>query len=366
MTPPIPLIDVRAAQESLHHEISEAVERVLRSGRFVQGAEVARFEERFASYCEAKFAIAVDSGTAALHLALLACCLRAGDEVLTSPFTFVATGTAILHAAMRPAFSDILPDTLTLDPDRIEAALTSRTRAVVPVHLFGRIAEMERIRAIAERRGLFVIEDACQAHGARRGARTAGAWGHATVFSFYPSKNLSAIGDGGIVVTDDEKTAAEVRLRRDHGRTSKYEHGVLGWNYRMDEVQAAALSVKLDHLDRWNRQRQDLAGRYHERLSNLPLQLPPPSSDAVWHLYVVRTPRRDALRAHLDRRGIETGIHYPCPLHRMPVFSDLGYEEGRFPEAERAAREVLSLPLYPQLGAGGVDRIASEVRAFFA
>jgi dTDP-4-amino-4,6-dideoxygalactose transaminase len=361
----IPLVDVLASHRSLGSELPDALARVLASGRFIQGAETGRFEERFAAFCGTKEAIAVDSGTAALHLALLACGLKPGDEVLTSPFTFIATGTAILHAGLTPVFADIRPGHFNLDPAKIEAALTPRTRALMPVHLFGTPCDMTAIAEIAKRRGLALIEDACQAHGAVHAGRRAGSFGDASTFSFYPSKNLAAVGDGGAVVTNREDVARDVRLRRDHGRTSKYEHGVLGWNYRMDEFQAAALNVKLPRLEGWNARRRALAARYRERLSGLPPTPPPLDAGSVWHLYVIRTPKRDALREHLERQGIETGVHYPLPLHLQPPFAPLGHRRGRFPEAEHAADEVLSLPMYPELGEEGVDRVADAIRAFF-
>jgi dTDP-4-amino-4,6-dideoxygalactose transaminase len=224
---------------------------------------------------------------------------------------------------------------------------------------------MTAIGAIAQRRGLAVIEDACQAHGAIHAGRRAGSFGDAATFSFYPSKNLAAAGDGGALVTSREEVARDVRLRRDHGRTSKYEHGVVGWNYRMDEFQSAVLNAKLPKLDEWNQRRRALASRYAERLSGLPLVLPAPEPGSVWHLYVIRTPKRDALRDHLEKAGVETGVHYPLPLHLQPPFKGLGYARGRFPESERAADEALSLPMYPELGDEGVDRVAAAIAAFF-
>ncbi|HTF56888.1 MAG TPA: DegT/DnrJ/EryC1/StrS family aminotransferase, partial [Planctomycetota bacterium] len=365
MSSRIPLVDLLASHRSLGSELPEAIARVLDSGRYIQGTETRRFEEAFARYCGTKEAIAVDSGTAALHLAFLACGLKPGDEVLTSPFTFVATGTALLHANLTPVFADIRPGDFNLDPGKIDAGLTSKTRAILPVHLFGTPCDMTAIADIAKRRRLLVIEDAAQAHGAVHAGRRVGSFGEAATFSFYPSKNLAAVGDGGAVVTSKADVAQDVRLRRDHGRTSKYEHGLLGWNYRMDEFQAAALNVKLPRLDGWNDRRRALAARYQERLKGLPLTLPTADPGSVWHLYVIRTPKRDALREHLDREGIETGVHYPLPLHLQPPFASLGHKRGRFPESERAAAEVLSLPIYPELGEEGVNRVASAIRKFF-
>ena len=361
----IPLVDVQASHRGLGDELPRAIQRVLESGRFIQGAETKRFEEGFAAYCGTKEAIAVDSGTAALHLALIACGLKPDDEVLTTPFTFIASGAAILHANLAPVFADIRPGDMNLDPAAIEAALTPRTRAIMPVHIFGTTCDMTAIGAIARKKGLKVIEDACQAHGATHLGKRAGSFGDAATFSFYPSKNLAAVGDGGALVTSTDDVARDARLRRDHGRTSKYEHGVVGWNYRMDEFQAAALNVKLPRLESWNQRRRALASRYAERLKRCPLTLPAPDPGSVWHLYVIRTPKRDALREHLEKQGVETGVHYPLPLHLQPPFASFGYKKGRFPQAERAADEALSLPMYPELGDEGVDRVAGAVSSFF-
>jgi dTDP-4-amino-4,6-dideoxygalactose transaminase len=361
----IPLVDVQASHRMLGDELPRAIQRVLESGRFIQGGETRAFEEAFATWCGVKETIAVDSGTAALHLALIACGLKPGDEVLTTPFTFIATGAAILHAGLTPAFADIRPGDMNLDPAALEAAITPKTRAIMPVHIFGTMCDMTAIGAIARKRGLKVIEDACQAHGATHSGGRAGSFGDAATFSFYPSKNLAAVGDGGAIVTSTEGVAKDARLRRDHGRTSKYEHGVVGWNYRMDEFQAAALNVKLPKLESWNSRRRALASRYSERLKGLPLTLPAADPGSVWHLYVIRTPRRDALREHLEKQNIETGVHYPLPLHLQPPFASLGRKKGQFPQAEKAAGEALSLPMYPELGEEGVDRVSGAVKSFF-
>ena len=365
MPPRIPLVDVQAQHRSLGDDLPQSIQRVLASGRFIQGAETKKFEEAFAAFCGVKEAIAVDSGTAALHLSLIACGLKPGDEVLTTPFTFIASGAAILHAGLTPSFADIRPGDMNLDPAAVEAAVTPRTRAIMPVHIFGTPCDMTALGEIARKRDLRVIEDACQAHGATHAGRRAGSFGDAATFSFYPSKNLAAVGDGGAIATRREDVARDARLRRDHGRTSKYEHGVVGWNYRMDEFQAAALNVKLPKLDGWNERRRALAVRYRERLKGLPLTLPAPDAGSVWHLYVIRTPKRDALREHLEKNGVETGVHYPLPLHLQPPFASLGLKKGRFPQAERAADEALSLPMYPELGEEGVERVSESIKAFF-
>lgn len=362
---PIPLVDVLAGHAALGPALPDAVRRVLDSGRYIQGAETAAFERAFAAFCGAKECVAVDSGTAALHLAFVACGLQPGDEVLTTPFSFVATGTAILHAGLVPRFADVREDDLNVDPAAAAAAVTPRTRALLAVDLFGTPADLTALGTLARNKGLHLIEDACQAHGATHAGRRTGSFGDVAAFSFYPSKNLGAVGDGGALTTSSESIARDARLRRDHGRTSKYEHGLLGWNYRLDEFQAAVLNLKLPGLDSGNARRRAHARRYRERLQGLPLALPPESPDSVWHLYVIRTPKRDALREHLQKAGIETGVHYPLPLHLQPPFARYGGRRGQFPSAERAAAEVLSLPMYPELGEEGVDRVTSAVRTFF-
>ena len=363
----IPLVDLQAQYRAIQPEIDAAIERVLGNTSFIMGPEVQAFEEAFAVACEAQFAVGVASGTAALQLALEALGIGTGDEVITTPFTFVSTAECIAQCRARPVFVDIDPGTYNLDPAHLEGAITPRTRAIMPVHLYGHPADMDPILEIARRHDLWVIEDAAQAHLARYRGRVVGTLGDIACFSFYPAKNLGAYGDGGMVVTNNEQLAHQVRLLRDHGRTEKYVHEILGYGERLDALQAAILQAKLAHLPTWNARRRAIAARYYELLSDLPLGLPASSIDCepVYHLFVVRTSQRDALRQHLKSRGISTGVHYPLPLHLQPVFAELGYGTGDFPEAESAAREVLSLPMYPELTDAQLTRIAGAIREFF-
>ena len=362
----IPLVDLKAQYLSIKDEIDEAIQRVISNSSFILGEEVRAFEEEFASFCEARFAIGTSSGTSALHLALLACGVGLGDEVITTPHTFVATTEAISHAGARPVFVDIDPESYNINPTKIEAAITDKAKAIIPVHLYGQPAEMDAIMEIADKHGLKVIEDAAQAHGAGYKGKRVGTIGNVGCFSFYPAKNLGAYGDGGMVVTNDEEIAEKVRLLRNHGRTEKYEHLIEGYGYRLDALQAAILKVKLKRLETWNAQRRKNAAIYREMLKGLDLVLPHENSDSrpVYHLFVVRTPRRNELREYLRLREIQTGIHYPIPLHLQPAYRHLGYEPGDFPYSERAAQEVLSLPLYPELTKEGISQVVRAIREF--
>jgi dTDP-4-amino-4,6-dideoxygalactose transaminase len=336
---------------------------VLASSQYVLGPEVAAFEEGFAAYCGAQFAVAVNSGTSALHLALLAAGVGPGDEVITTPFTFVATVAAIRYTGARPVFVDINPVTFNLDPARIEGAVTPRTKAIVPVHLYGQMAAMEPILAIAERHGLAVVEDAAQAHGAEDHGRRAGSLGHMGCFSFYPGKNLGAYGEGGAVTTDDEALARRLRTQRDWGAEQKYHHVLPGFNYRLEALQGAILAVKLPHLDAWTEARRAHAAHYDELLASSGVATPAarPRCRHVYHVYAVRAGDREALRGALARRGVQTGIHYPIPVHLQPAHADLGHRPGDFPHAEQAAAEVISLPMYPELLPEQVTRVAAAV-----
>ena len=349
-----------------------AVERVLEGGTYILGREVEAFEREWARFCGAAASAGVANGTDALALALVASeAVRPGkrDEVITAPLTAGYTALGILNAGGLPVFSDVDPETYTLDPRGLERALTQRTRAVVPVHLYGRMSEMEAVCDFAERRGLFVVEDAAQAHGARLAGRRAGAWGHAAAFSFYPTKNLGAYGDGGAVTSNDARLIERVRELRQGGHPSAMSAGVAGRNSRLDELQAAALRVKLRRLDAWNRRRRQLANTYRRLLSRGVKRLVLPSKVAetdshVFHLYVVRHPERERLRAHLAARGVETLIHYPTPLHRQPLFRRRG--QHPLPETERLTDEILSLPLYPQLRDEELRAVADAVIEFEA
>ena len=360
----IPMLDLAAQYRSIKPEIDAAVVRVFESGRYVLGEEVAAFEREFAEFCGAAHAVAVNSGTSALQLALIAAGVAPGDEVVTVPFTFVATAAVIDYVGAVPVFVDIEPRTFTMNPAAVEDAITDRTRAVIPVHVFGQCADMDPIRAVAARHGLAVIEDAAQAHGARYRGLRAGIVGDFGCFSFYPTKNLGAAGEGGIVVTDDERGAEQIRALRNWGERAKYEHAVRAFNMRMDALQAAVLRVKLRHLDEWTNRRRRIAQRYDEALDGIGLQLPREMEYArhVYHLYTVRARERDGLQKLLAADGIATGVHYPIPIHLQPAWADLGYAAGAFPEAERAAGDVLSLPLYPEMTDEQVETVVSSVR----
>jgi dTDP-4-amino-4,6-dideoxygalactose transaminase len=361
----IPFVDLQTQYRSLRGEIDAAVLKVLDSAQFVLGPAVAGFEKDFAAYCHTREAIGVNSGTSALHLALLSVGVGPGDEVITTPYTFVATAAAIEYAGARPVFVDVEPDYLTMDPAKIEAAITPRTKAIVPVHLYGQAADMDPILEIARRRGIPVIEDACQSHGADYNGRRCGSFGELACFSFYPGKNLGAYGEGGAVVTDDPALTAKIRLLRAWGEEVRYEHKFRAFNYRMDGVQGAILGVKLKHLETWTEARRSRAATYRRLLADAPVKLPAerPGSRHVYHLFVVRTPERDRLRARLTDAGIQTGVHYPIPVHLQPAYRDLGYSAGDFPVCEAASAEVLSLPMFPELTDAQIAEVADVVTA---
>jgi dTDP-4-amino-4,6-dideoxygalactose transaminase len=347
----IPFVDLKAQYASIKSEVAEAIQRVLDSCHFTLGSEVAAFEEDFAAYCHAQHGIGVNNGTSALHLALLAAGIGPGDEVVTVPFTFVATVSAICYTGATPVLVDIDPRTFTIDPASIEAAITPRTRAIMPVHLYGQPADMDPILEIARRHDLVVIEDAAQAHGAEYKGRRVGSLGDMGCFSFYPGKNLGAYGEGGMVVTSNAVYARTIRMLRDWGAEKKYQHVLKGYNYRMEALQGAVLRVKLRHLEAWTDARRAAAAHYGALLAGtgvaLPLEMP--YARHVYHVYAVRTEDRGAWQDALHAQGIQTGIHYPIPVHLLPAFADLGYAAARFPHAERAANEVLSLPMFPEL-----------------
>jgi dTDP-4-amino-4,6-dideoxygalactose transaminase len=358
----IPLLDTRAQYEGIRAELEPAVLEVLASGGYVSGKRVAAFEERFAAYCGAREAVAVNTGTSALHLALLALDIGPGDEVVTVAMTFVATIAAIKYAGATPVLVDVDPETFCLDPARLEAAITPRTRAIMPVHLHGRLADMAAIGAIAARHNIPVIEDAAQAHGAAAFGRRAGTFGVIGCFSFYPGKNLGACGEGGGIVTDDPALAQTMRELRSWGEQGRYNHVRHGFNYRMDELQAAALEVKLRHVEAWTAGRRRVAAAYDARFAGGALRTPPPGGAAhVYHVYAVRHPERDRLRAGLQAAGIATGLHYPKPVHLQPAYADLGRGPGSFPVAELLAEQMLSLPIYPEMTDAQVARVADTL-----
>lgn len=361
----IPYLDLKAQYRSIKPEVDAAVARVLESGQFVLGEEVAAFEREFAAYCGATDAVALNSGTSALHLALLAAGIGPGDEVITVPFTFIATVAAIEYAGARPVLVDIEPRYYTMDPAALEAAMTPRTKAIVPVHLFGQSADMDPILDIAQRHRLAVIEDAAQAHGADYKGRRCGSLAPIACFSFYPGKNLGAYGEGGALVTSDPDVAERVRLLRSWGEARRYEHAMKGFNYRMDGLQGAILRVKLRHLEAWTEARRDRAQRYRAALEGGPVTPPQerPGGRHVYHVYGVRVPQRDQWRAHLAAQGVQTGVHYPIPVHLQPSHADLGYAPGAFPVSESVAREILSLPMFPELTNDQIDTIGQLFRA---
>ncbi|MGC8836830.1 MAG: DegT/DnrJ/EryC1/StrS family aminotransferase [Anaerolineae bacterium] len=361
MADSIPLVDLKAQYLRIKDEIDAAIQRCIDGANFILGPEVAAFEEEFAAFCGVRHVVGVDSGTAALHLALRILGVGPGDEVVTTTYTFIATAEAVSLVGARPVFVDVDPRTYNMDPAKLEAAITPRTRAVIAVHLAGQPADMDPILEIARRHGLPVIEDAAQAHGAAYKGRPVGTFGDLACFSFYPGKNLGCYGDGGALATDRDDYADQARLLRDHGRRSKYEHLVIGYGYRLDALQAAILRAKLPHLHAWNEERRAHAADYARLLRPLGVGLPQelPGARSVYHLYMVRVPARDRVFAYMRERGIGVGIHYPIPLHLQPVYRDLGYREGDFPEAERAAREVLSLPMYPELTQAQMERVVA-------
>ncbi len=363
----IPILDLKAQYLAHRQEIDTAILGVIDAGHFILGPNVKALEEEVAAYVGCRFGIGVASGTDALRLALAALEIGPGDEVITTPFTFVATANTVSHAGATPVFVDIDPRTFNLDPDLVEKAITPRTKAIVPVHLFGQTAEMEPLRAIARRHGLRIIEDAAQAIGAEEAGQRAGSLGDIGCFSFYPTKNLGAYGDGGMVTTNDADLAERVDMLRRHGSKKKYYNEILGFNSRLDEIQAALLRVKLRYLDEWTENRQRVARRYNELLAGLPVETPyeRPNVRHVYHQYTIRAPRRDELQAHLKAQGIGTMVYYPVPLHRLPLYAGLGYGEGSLPVSEQAAREVLSLPMYPELTDEQVERVAEAVGRFY-
>ena len=360
----IPFANLAKQHRRLHGEIAPVVAAVLASGEFVLGPQVARFEAAFAQYCGAAHAVGVNSGTSALHLALLAAGVGRGDEVIVPAFSFAATAAAVGYIGARPVFVDIDPDTYTIDPTRSEEAISPRTRAIVPVHLYGHPAAMDAILAVARDRDIRVVEDAAQAHGAAWLERRVGTLGDAGCFSFYPSKNLGAAGEGGMVVTTHRDWDDRIRALRNWGADARSPQ-TPGFNYRMDALQAAILNVKLAHLDAWNDTRRAHAATYDAALVGTGLAPPrtSPSMRHARHIYVVRSRDRDALRRALHEAGVESRVHYPVPLHRLEAWRPLGHREGDFPQAERAAREVVSIPIHPELEAADVEHIAATLRS---
>ncbi|RBY79615.1 erythromycin biosynthesis sensory transduction protein eryC1 [Geodermatophilus sp. TF02-6] len=362
----VPFLDLVALHEELHGELAEAALRVLRSERVLLGPELAAFEQAWAEAVGARFAVGVGSGLDALSLGLRALGVGPGDEVLVPSHTFVATWLAVVHVGAVPVPVDVSPSTGLWDAGALDAAVTSRTRAVVPVHLYGHPVDLDPVLDLAARRGLAVLDDAAQAHGARYRGRPVGGLASATAWSFYPGKNLGAVGDGGAVTTSDPEVARRLRSLRNYGSTEKYVHDEVGWNSRLDELQAALLSVKLRRLAGFTARRAEVARRYDEGLAGSGLVLPVTAAWAApaWHLYVVRTPHRDALRAHLASLGVETGVHYPVPPHRQAAFAGTPAAAADLPVADRLAREVLSLPMGPHLDEAAQEHVLDAVWSF--
>jgi dTDP-4-amino-4,6-dideoxygalactose transaminase len=359
---PVPFMDLSRMHDPIMAQVQAAMAGVITRNAFILGQEVSDFEQAFAGYCEAEHCVGLDNGTSALELTLRAWGIGAGDEVITAPNSFIATASGIAFTGARPIFVDVDPHTYTIDVARIEAAITPRTKAIVPVHLYGQPADMDPIMALAEQHGLKVLEDACQAHGARYKGRRCGSLGDAAAFSFYPAKNLGAFGDGGAVTTNCAETAAQLRMLRNYGQEVKYHHLFLAYNRRLDTLQAAVLGVKLGRLDEWNESRRQTAARYDELLGErYSVPVVANYAEPVYHLYVIRSGEREALAVRLKAAGVDTGLHYPVPIHLQQAYAYLGHAAGDFPEAERACQEVLSLPMFPYMREEEIAAVAGAL-----
>jgi dTDP-4-amino-4,6-dideoxygalactose transaminase len=364
----VPLVDLYAQYEPLRDEIFSAWDAALKSMRLFLGPNVQAFEQEFADYCGVSSAVGASDGTTALHLALRGAGIGPGDEVITVSHTFIATAEAILLAGAKPVFVDVCPDTYLMDVSQIEAKITPKTKAILPVHLYGQCVDMDPLLEIAKKHNLVVIEDACQAHGATYKGRKAGSMGDAAGFSFYFTKNLGAYGEAGMVTTNTQEIARQVRMIRDHGSEKRYYHEMLGWNGRLDELQAAALRIKLKHLDEWNEQRRSNAAYYQQGLQETGVMLPVTAkhNQHVFHLFVIRHPERDVLREYLSTRGIGTGIHYPVPVHMQECYANLSEGAGSLPVTEKITQEILSLPMYPELTREQTDWVIESMKAFLS
>ena len=362
----VPYFDLQARIRPLRPQLDAAIARTLDNCSFCLGPDVGKFETDFARWCEAKHAIGFNSGTSALHVAMQILGVGPGDEVVTTPYTFIATSWAIVYLGGKPVYADIDEATMNLDPQRAAAAITPRTKAVMPVHLYGHPFDVDPLLAECRRRNLPLVEDTAQAHGARYHGRQVGTFGAMAGYSFYPGKNIGACGEGGALVTNDDSLAKHAKSRREHGSTVRYYHDEVGYNYRMEGLQGAVLGVQLPHLTAWNARRRTIAHRYHELLKDTPLRLPleAPGCESVYHLYVVRHSARDRLKTHLEACGVGSALHYPHPLHLQKCFAHLGYQPGDFPVTERVCRECLSLPVFPELTDEQVDYVAASVRSF--
>lgn len=363
----IPLVDLKAQYKAIKSEINPAINRVLEGAHFILGSEVEEFEKSFASFCGTKYAIGVASGLNALELGMRSAGIKEDDEIITPTNSFIASSSAISLTGAKPVLVDCEEDSFNIDPEKIGEKITKKTKAIIPVHLYGRIANMDQIMKIAKIHKLQVIEDACQAHGAKYHGRKAGSIGLFGAFSFYPGKNLGAYGDGGIITTNNAKIAQTVGQMRNYGQSQKYHHDYLAWNSRLDTIQAAILLVKLKYLNEWNKARLRIAKLYNKLLKDLPLNLPqiPKDSTHVFHLYVIRTKVREKLAKFLGKEGITTGLHYPIPIHLQKAYKDLDYKKGDFPVSEKLAEEILTLPIYPELKDLEVEYIAKKIKQFF-
>lgn len=367
MSERIPYLDLLPQMRPLRKEIDRVIAKTLDQCTYCLGPDVAMFEKDFARFCDARHAIGFNNGTSALHVSMLLLNIGRGDEVITTPFTFAATSWAISYVGARPVFVDIDDATFNLDPSKVERAITRRTKAILPVHLYGQPCDLDPLLRVSRKHRLKLVEDAAQAHGATYRGKVVGTFGSLAAFSFYPTKNLGACGEGGALVTNDAALAGRARSLRDHGSTVRYHHDEVGYNYRMEGIQGAILRVKLKHLARWNAERRRIAQRYHELLADTPLRLPHEAGnvESVYHLYVVRHSRRDDLKNHLEKNGIGYSLHYPIPMHLQKCYASLGYSAGDFPIAEKAARECLCLPIYPGLGDSQIERVVKVIREFF-
>ncbi|MBA4495986.1 DegT/DnrJ/EryC1/StrS family aminotransferase [Paenactinomyces guangxiensis] len=364
----IPLIDLQAQYKTIREEVRKAVDNVLDGGKYILGPEVKALEEEIAAYCGVKYAIGVANGTDALLLALDAAGIGAGDEVITTPFTFFATAEVVSQLGAIPVFVDIDPKTYNIDVDQIKEKINSKTKAIIPVHIFGQPANMDEIMAIANEHNLFVLEDAAQALGSEYKGRKVGSLGHAATFSFFPTKNLGGYGDGGMVVTNDEELAKKIRILRVHGSNPKYYHSMIGYNSRLDELQAAILRVKLRYLDEWNQGRREKAALYNEWLKEAPVVTPFAAEDRkhIYHLYIIQTDDREELMKHLKEKGIATGVYYPVPLHQQEVYKHLEYGEGSLPNSEFMSKRTFALPLFAELEDVKVRMITETIKNYYA
>lgn len=363
----IPFLDLKQQFNQIQQDVMPAVTEAMTNGAFIGGPQVTGFEEEFAAFCESQYCVGVGSGTDALRFALMAAGIGKGDEVITVPNTFIATTEAISQVGAVPVFVDVKENTCNMDPDQIAASITDRTRAIIPVHLYGQVADMDAILQIADQYNLVVIEDACQAHGALYKGKKAGSMGTVGCFSFYPGKNLGAFGEGGAVVTQDKQLTQKIRMIRNHGQEEKYFHQIEGFNGRLDAIQAAVLRIKLKHLQSWNESRRNNALYYNELLAGTPGVVLPTEEEfakSVYHLYVIHVENRDELQKHLNSLGIATGLHYPMPLHLQEAYQHLEYQQGAFPVAEKSAEQLLSLPMFPELKKEQIEYIAEQTINF--